>query len=421
MEVNNMENAKIPLPELIQTVKTRLQELQYRANTIDGFSRYWKELIVYSDGRQAKYFTVALGEDFLREVCHIDVNAEKQAPDLPRWKVNPPKRAIYLLADFQSSGSVLRKGKRKYTPVPACFMEITERFYAMCRGRYNGEKTIQSKKFTVERFLLHLEQKGVRNIVEMQDTDITSFLSTMTAWSPRTVATSITNLRQFLGFLHQEKYTRNNFAEFVPTVSHGRDGRLPNVWPREAVQKMLDSIDRANPIGKRDYAILLMVTQLGLRDSDIQNLKFANLLWKECRIRLVQTKTKRTLELPLSEEIGCAVIDYLKYGRPKQDHSDYVFVRHCAPYGKCGNYYHIMKARLAKAGIPFERDKTHGLHTLRYTLATRLLEQDIPVQTISEILGHACVSSTKTYLQVDLKGLRKCAIDPDEVFADADK
>lgn len=416
-----MKNAKIPLPELIETVKSRLRELQYRPTTIYGFSCYWKKLLQYADERQIKYFTVALGENFLREVCHVDVTAEKQAPDLPRWKINPPKRAIYLLVDFQNSGSVLRKGKEKYTPVPACFMEITEHFYAMCRNRYNGERTIQTKKFTVERFLLHLEQKEVRRIGEMRDTDITSFLSTMTAWSPRTVATSIGSLRQFLGFIYQERYTRNNFSNFLPTVPHGRDGRLPNVWSREAVKKMLDSIDRANPIGKRDYAILLMVTQLGLRDSDIQNLKFENLLWKECRIRLVQTKTKRTLELPLSEEIGCAIIDYLKYGRPKQDVSDYVFVRHSAPYGKCGNYYHIMKARLAKAGVPFDRDKPHGLHTLRHTLATRLLEQDIPVQTISEILGHARVGSTKTYLQVDLEGLRKCAMDPDEVFADVDK
>lgn len=416
-----MENANVPLSELMENVKTRLRELQYRPATIYGFSFYWKKLLEYAEERQADYFTIALGEDFLREVCHINVTAEEEAPGLPRWKVNPPKRAVYLLADFQNSGSVLRKGKGKYTPVPACFMEITEHFYVVCRSRFNGERTIKSKKFTVERFLLHLEQKGVQKIEEMQDADITSFLNTMTAWSPRTVATSITNLRQFLGFLHQEKYTRNNFSKFIPTVSHGRDGRLPNVWSRESVQKMLDSIDRANPIGKRDYAILLMVTQLGLRDSDIQNLKFENLLWKECRIRLTQTKTKRTLELPLSEEIGCAIIDYLKYGRPKQDASDYVFVRHCAPYGKCGNYYHIMRRRLAKAGVPFDRDKPRGLHTLRHTLATRLLEQDIPVQTISEILGHAHVGSTKVYLQVDLEGLRKCAMNPDEVFADADE
>ena len=416
-----MENAKIPLPELIETVKTRLRELQYRPETINGFSRYLRELLEYADEHQAKYFTVTLGENFLRDVCHIDVTAEQQAPGLPRWKVNPPKRAIYLLMDFQNSGSVLRKGKEKYTPVPACFMEITEHFYVMCRSRYNGEGTIQSKKFTVERFLLHLEQRGVRKMGEMRDTDISSFLSTMTAWSPRTIATSITNLRQFLGFLCQERYTEKDFSKFLPTVPHGREGRLPNVWSQESVQKMLDSIDRANPIGKRDYAILLMVTQLGLRDSDIQNLKFENLHWKECRIRLIQTKTKRTLELPLSEEIGRAIIDYLKYGRPKQDTSEYVFVRHCAPYGKCGNYYHIMKSRLSKAGVPFDRDKTHGLHTLRHTLATRLLEQDIPVQTISEILGHARVGSTKVYLQVDLEGLRKCAMNPDEVFGNADE
>lgn len=329
-----MEDIRMPLRELIDTAKERLRELQYAPATINAFSRYWRELLEYAEKVQTQYFSVTLGEDYLREVCHIDVAEGTHDPNLPRWKVNPPKRAVYLLVDLQNSGSVLRKGQEKYTPIPDCFVEITEHFYAVCRSRYNGERTIQSKKFTVERFLLHLEQKGIRKIGEMRDTDITSFLNTMTAWSPRTVASSIGNLRQFFGFLFRERYTKNDFSQFLPTVPHGREGRLPNVWPQESVQKMLDSIDRANPIGKRDYAILLMVTQLGLRDSDIQNLKFENLLWKECRIRLIQTKTKRALELPLSEEIGCAIIDYLKYGRPKQDVSDYVFVRHCAPYGK---------------------------------------------------------------------------------------
>lgn len=416
-----MENTKMPLKELIDTAKKRLQELQYAPSTINMLSRYWRELLEYADERQSRYFSTTLGEDYLREVCHINVVEGTQDPDLPRWKVNPPKRAIYLLVDLQNSGSVLRKRKEKHTPVPCCFLEVTEHYYAVCRSRYNGEATIQSKKFTVERFLLHLEQRGIHAVEGMRETDISSFLRTMTTWSPRTVSTAVCNLRQFLVFLCQEKYTDSDFSRFLPNVPSGRGGRLPNVWPQESVQKMLDSIDRANPVGKRDYAILLMVTQLGLRDSDIQNLRFENLLWQECRICLVQTKTKRTLELPLSEEIGYAIIDYLKYGRPKQDTSDYVFVRHCAPYGRCGNYYHVMKARLRRAGLPFDREKTHGLHTLRHTLATRLLEQDIPVQTISEILGHASVASTKIYLQVDLEGLRKCAIDPDEVFADANE
>ncbi len=416
-----MENAKIPLCELIESAKMRLQELQYAPATINAFSRYWRELLEYADEKKAQYFSVALGEDYLKEVCHINVAEGTHAPDLPSWKVNPPKRAVYLLAELQNSGSVLRKTKERYTPVPSSYLEAAEHFYTECRSRNNRESTIQTKKFTVERFLLHLEQKNVQMIGEMTERDISSFLRAMTAWSPRTVSTAVGNLRHFFSFLYQEKYTSSDFSKLLPTVPHGREGKLPNIWPQESVKKMLDSIDRASPIGKRDYAILLMVTQLGLRDSDIQNLKFENLLWKECRIRFVQTKTKRTLELPLSEEVGCAIIDYLKYGRPQQDTSDYVFVRHSAPYGKCGNYYHIMQARLAKAGLHFDREKSHGLHTLRYTLATRMLEQDISVQTISEILGHASISATNVYLKVDLEGLRKCALDPDEVFDDADE
>ena len=77
-----------------------------------------------------------------------------------------------------------------------------------------------------------------------------------------------------------------------------------------------------------------------------------------------------------------------------------------------------MKAYLRRSGLSFDTEKSHGLHTLRHTLASRLLEQDVPLQTISEILGHASVGSTKAYLQIDIHGLRKCALNPDEVYAD---
>ena len=144
--------------------------------------------------------------------------------------------------------------------------------------------------------------------------------------------------------MYEEKYIEIDLAKGMPSPNHGRGGRLPNVWSPEDIEKVLAAVDRASPIGKRDYAILLLVTHLGLRDSDIQNMTFSNLLWKECRIRLVQTKTKRTLELPLTEEIGNAIIDYLKYGRPKQDTSEYVFVRHSAPYKDMG-YIPAMESR----------------------------------------------------------------------------
>lgn len=96
-----MENAKIPLWELIDKAKRRLQELQYTPATIKVLSRYWRKLLEYADGKQIRYFTVMMGEDYLRDVCHIHVAEEAQAPDLPRWRVTPPKRAVYLLGSVQ--------------------------------------------------------------------------------------------------------------------------------------------------------------------------------------------------------------------------------------------------------------------------------------------------------------------------------
>jgi integrase len=219
-----------------------------------------------------------------------------------------------------------------------------------------------------------------------------------------------------LRFLHREQYHQKDLSHSVPRVHCGRTSKLPNIWTPEEVERILQSVDRGTSEGKRDYAILLLVTHLGLRDGDVQNLKFENICWEECLIRLNQMKTGRLLELPLREDIGNAIIDYLKYGRPTQDTSQYVFIRHKVPYGKCNNYYYIMKKYLSAAKIQLDTTKLHGLHTLRHTLATRLLEQQVPLHTISQILGHTSINSTNVYLRVDLNALRECALNPEEVF-----
>lgn len=255
---------------------------------------------------------------------------------------------------------------------------------------------------------------GIKDISTVGSSQILSYLRTMASRAQRTIATTISTLKQYFEFLSKEKYIENDASKGIPKPQHGRTGKLPNIWKSDQIEKLLNSIDRSNPIGKRDYAILLLVTHLGLRDSDVQNLTFENLHWQECCIRLIQSKTGRPLELPLEQEVGEAIIDYLKYGRPIQDKTQYVFVRHSAPFGKCNNYFHVMRKYLSAAGVSFDREKSHGLHTLRYSLATKLLEHEVPIETISEILGHASVNTTKIYLQADLETLRQCALNPDE-------
>ncbi|MFZ3591781.1 tyrosine-type recombinase/integrase [Bacillus sp. DJP31] len=119
-------------------------------------------------------------------------------------------------------------------------------------------------------------------------------------------------------------------AEILPAIKARKQNRIPSVWTSSDVTKLLEAIYRGNPAGKRDYAIILLVARLGIRTKDIKNLKLEHLKWQSNRIIFTQSKTDREISLPLLHDIGWAIIDYLKSGRPKVE-LPYVFLRHLAP------------------------------------------------------------------------------------------
>jgi len=187
---------------------------------------------------------------------------------------------------------------------------------------------------------------------------------------------------------------------------------LPTTYTKEEVEKLLKSVDRANPKGKRDFAMILLAARLGLRASDICRMKFENINWKQNMIRIKQTKTARTVELPLLTEVGNAIIDYLKYGRPESA-LPYIFLCMGQPYGKLKEptLHSIVTFYLKRAKIDNLDKKKHGPHALRHSLACSLLEQKTPLPVISEVLGHSNTESTKTYLRIDLNSLRQCSLE----------
>jgi site-specific recombinase XerD len=144
----------------------------------------------------------------------------------------------------------------------------------------------------------------------------------------------------------------------------------------------------------------------------------SDLNWVTKTIVITQEKTKNTTSYPILNDIGWAIIDYLKNARPVSS-SPYVFIRMNAPYeafGKDANLHNIITKYTRLAGISVPKGKRHGLHSLRHSLASGLLEQGTPLSVISEILGHVNTNSTSVYLQTGIEGLRVCALDPEEVF-----
>lgn len=175
---------------------------------------------------------------------------------------------------------------------------------------------------------------------------------------------------------------------------------------------MLKAVDRSNPKGKRDVVMILLAARLGLRASDICGLKFENIHWETNTIHLTQRKTKEKIELPLLVEIGNAIVDYLKFGRPISD-LPYLFLRVGQPYDKLAEptLHSIVSFYLKQAGIDNIDKKKHGPHALRHSLAGILLEKKTPLPVISEVLGHTNTESTKSYLRIDLNSLRQCALE----------
>ena len=171
------------------------------------------------------------------------------------------------------------------------------------------------------------------------------------------------------------------------------------------------SIEKSSPMGKRNYAIFLLASRLGLRASDIRLLQFNNLDWDQNLIILMQCKTQKKIELPLLNIIGEAIIDYVRNVRPKSD-SKTIFLTVHAPYTPISvpGLSSIVSRIIFKAGID-TKTRHHGSHCLRHSLATRLLYQGTTLPVISDVLGHSSSQTTMIYLNVDVNSLLCCSLD----------
>lgn len=301
---------------------------------------------------------------------------------------------------------------------PSAFEKEYQLFQKECTERNYANATMICNNNILHKLLYYLDTKGVLSAKEITVSQITEFLARYAKNKPKYIATVLYVLRNFLSFLKEEGWIEEDLVSSLPKVRILRNSFIPHSWKTEDIHKLLNAIDRGSSKGKRDYALLLMIIRLGLRVSDIRGMKLSNLNWSRKMIHIIMQKTGQPLELPLLDDIGWAIIDYLKNGRP-QTSSDRLFVRHRAPFDAFGeneNFYRELHRYMVAAGIEIPSGIRCGMHSLRNTLARNMLETKAPLPIISETLGHQNINTTSIYLKIDINGLRRCALDPEEVF-----
>jgi site-specific recombinase XerD len=218
----------------------------------------------------------------------------------------------------------------------------------------------------------------------------------------------VAHLRSFLRFLATQGETPSGLETQIDTPRVYRGERLPRALPWETVRALLNSIDRSTPIGRRDYAIFLLIATYGLRAGEVVALTLDGVEWRAGRIRAAQRKTAAALLLPLTDAVGEALLDYLRQGRPTLPCRT-IFLRHRAPAGvlKPTAVTEAFQAWSRRSGlaIPFQ-----GAHCLRHSYAVHLLRQGVPLKTIGDVLGHRSAESTCVYLRLAIDDLRDAAL-----------
>lgn len=399
------------LLELINNIEGEVKKLGYSENSIKNYTKIWKNLKDYCLNRKIDNYTIDVGNAFLDEVYDISNTYYLEKNH------HTPYRSIMMLNSYMCYSEIYTKYFLDKHILNNKNQNLLDEYLKFCScTKSNASKTVGYKKYAIKRLLLLVEKEELSDFNKIDIHFIEKYLHTLIDISHNSMKLYIYTLRDFLNFLYETGKINSDIQYIIPTVKISKYLNIPSVWAKEDIKKLIDSIDINNPIGKRDYAMILLVAKLGIRVMDLKHLTINNIDWKKKEINYVTSKTKNSQTLPLPTDVGWAIINYLKNGRPTCD-SDVIFIRHVSPIGPftdSDSLAGIIKKYINLAGITFNNEiHKKGMHSLRHSLATNLLKNNIPIDSISSILSQDNKSSVSYYLKVDTDKLSECCGDGD--------
>ena len=239
------------------------------------------------------------------------------------------------------------------------------------------------------------------------------YIRSLTAYAPATLRVTRTNLREAYDWMFEKKYVPFSGRQMFPLIRKDPRNKLLSYYSKEEISQLLSCIDTDTPSGKCMYAAICLLAYLGMRAGDVIALKFSDIDWARDTISYTQQKTGNLLTLPLIDEVKYPLIDYIKNGRHESADQEYVFVTLYAPYTKfscTSSLFRMVEKCMQTAGIHYE-GRHHGPHSLRHSLATNMMSENVPISAIANILGHSSTRTTEIYLTVDETHLKELTLE----------
>lgn len=320
-------------------------------------------------------------------------------------------RAVRMLTTFNKCGSFEFRSPRVEKKFTGKVGNEIIKFISYCiEERYLAPKTIENYRgflFSFNEFI------NIRNI-DLDDLSVEKMEKFMNGFETLSMKHNVGGVvRQFLRYEYETGTTDRDCSIFCPRDNYKKNCKLPTTYTEEEIKAVVNAVERGSAIGKRDYLIILLSAEFGLRSSDITNLTFDNIDWDNNNIILDQHKTGETNVYPLLANVGNAIIDYLKNGRPVCDTPQIIVSHNHTTLGQpltSPTMHSIVTKYMKAAEIKDWEKKRHGTHALRHSLASNMLARNVSMPIISTVIGHQSTETTKIYLSIDYDSLKKCAL-----------
>ncbi|NEV01845.1 tyrosine-type recombinase/integrase [Bradyrhizobium uaiense] len=262
----------------------------------------------------------------------------------------------------------------------------------------------------IRRFLHEVCSGGVAALCKINQEDVIRYIERHAQdWSPGTGKAMCWSLRAFIRYLHHRGLNARPLADCVPSIRRWKLATLPTYLPAAQVRKALDGCDRKTVMGRRDYAILLLLAKPGLRADEVATLTLDDIDWRASEI-LVRAKGRQRARMPIPPDVAAAIVAYLRSGRPKSS-CQRLFVRTLAPHiGFASGCAITMIAKAALDRVGIDGCAHRGAHIFQHSLASALLRSGATLSEIGQLLRHENHDTTRIYAKVDIDALRTLSL-----------
>ena len=376
------------LPAVISALIEKMRSDGYSQARLEDTTWILEHFGRYCSKQGIEVITVPVAVEFVRESFGFDYyNTTSRFQTVLR-------RPLLILFEFHEFGSYKKTHQRgSTTQIPLIYEAVYREFVDHVNCMPIGRKTRERKIWSFTKYLEYLEKSGITELSQIRHDTVHEYIASLASYAPATLRVTRTNLREAYDWMFEKRYVPFSGRQMFP--------------------QLLSCVDTQIPSGKCMYAAICLLAYLGMRVGDVIALRFCDIDWEKGTISYAQQKTGNLLTLPLLDEVKFPLIDYIRNGRHESADPEYIFVTMYAPYTRytcTSSMFRMVEKCMQTAGIRYE-GRHHGPHSLRHSLATNLLSENVPISAIANIMGHSSTRTTETYLTVDETHLKEISLE----------